>query len=75
MGRPRQNVIFEFGLLLSKMGEDHVTVFHKGPYGSVELPSDLGGVRVQTFSENLLDTCVKPIYDTLNRSGIRIKKI
>lgn len=39
--RARQNVVFEHGFFLGKLGRDHVCAFVKG---DVETPSDLGGV-------------------------------
>lgn len=39
--RARQNVVFEHGFFLGKLGRDHVCAFVKG---DVETPGDLGGV-------------------------------
>ena len=39
--RARQNVVFEHGLLIAKLGRDHVCALVKG---NVEYPSDIAGV-------------------------------
>lgn len=39
--RARQNVVFEHGFFLGKLGRDHVCAFVNG---NVETPGDLGGV-------------------------------
>lgn len=39
--RARQNVVFEHGYLMSKLGRDHVAVLVKG---DIETPGDLGGI-------------------------------
>lgn len=39
--RARQNVVFEHGFFIGKLGRDHVCAFVKG---DVEIPGDLGGV-------------------------------
>ena len=38
--RARQNVVFEHGYLIGKLGKDHVSILKKG---EVEIPSDLAG--------------------------------
>lgn len=44
--RARQNVVFEFGLFIGKLGRNRVCALHKG---DLELPSDLGGVLYIPF--------------------------
>ena len=42
--RARQNVIFELGYLIAKLGRSNVTVLYKGAEGDIEIPSDYSGV-------------------------------
>ena len=42
--RARQNVIFELGYLIAKLGRSNVTVLYKGDEGAIEIPSDYAGV-------------------------------
>ena len=42
--RARQNVIFELGYLIAKLGRSNVTVLYKGAEGDIEIPSDYAGV-------------------------------
>lgn len=42
--RARQNVIFELGYLIAKLGRGNVTVLYKGDEGDIEIPSDYAGV-------------------------------
>jgi len=44
--RARQNVVFEFGLFMGKLGRKRVCALHKG---DLELPSDLDGVLYIPF--------------------------
>lgn len=46
--RARQNVVFELGLLMGRLGRDRVCVVKKGRPG---VPSDLEGVRYVDFDE------------------------
>lgn len=39
--RARQNVVFEHGYLISKLGREHVTALVKG---NIEIPGDYSGV-------------------------------
>ena len=47
--RARQNVIFEHGYLMSKLGRERVCALVKG---NVEIPSDLMGIVYVTFDED-----------------------
>jgi predicted nucleotide-binding protein len=47
--RARQNVIFEFGFFVAKIGRNRVCVLHKG---DVEIPSDLQGVAYIAFDDH-----------------------
>ena len=42
--RARQNVIFELGYLICKLGRGNVSVLYKGSEGDIEIPSDYAGV-------------------------------
>jgi predicted nucleotide-binding protein len=44
MARARQNVIFEYGFFLGKLGRDRVVALHRGE--KVELPSDCEGIQL-----------------------------
>jgi predicted nucleotide-binding protein len=46
--RARQNVVFEFGYFIAKLGRDRVCALHKG---NVELPTDVSGFVYVQFDE------------------------
>lgn len=48
--RARQNVVFEFGLFVGKLGRNRVCCLYKG---NVELPSDLHGLVYVPFSSSV----------------------
>lgn len=47
--RARQNVVFEHGYFIGKLGRENVTAVVKG---EVEKPNDISGVVYETFDEN-----------------------
>jgi hypothetical protein len=47
---PRDNVIFELGLFMGKLGRQHTFAVTSG-HRAIELPSDLSGVNLPAFSE------------------------
>ena len=47
--RARQNVVFEHGYLIGKLGKDNVTALNKG---NIETPSDIGGVIYIAFDNH-----------------------
>jgi len=47
--RARQNVVFEHGYFIGKLGRENVTAVVKG---SLEKPNDISGVVYETFDEN-----------------------
>ncbi len=49
MHRARQNVIFEFGYFIGKIGRDRVAGLIKG---DIEIPSDYSGVIYITIDES-----------------------
>lgn len=67
--RARQNVIFEWGFFVGKLGRDRVCCLHKK---SVELPSDIHGVLYKPFNDSIKDT----FYDLLQElkaAGYNVK--
>lgn len=67
--RARQNVIFEWGFFVGKLGRDRVCCLHKK---SVELPSDIHGVLYKPFNDSIKDT----FYDLLRElkaAGYNVK--
>lgn len=46
--RARQNVIFEFGYFIAKLGKDRVFLLHKG---DIEIPSDVSGILYIPFNK------------------------
>ena len=51
--RARQNVIFEMGFFVGKLGRERVCCLHKK---SVELPGDIHGVLYKPFNDSIKDT-------------------
>ncbi|MGL5903323.1 MAG: TIR domain-containing protein [Cetobacterium sp.] len=47
--RARQNVVFEHGYLIAKLGKNRVTALNKG---NIEIPSDIGGIIYITFDNH-----------------------
>ena len=59
--RARQNVIFEFGYFVAKLGRDRVCALHKG---DVAIPSDLSGLiykKVDTDIEAIVFSLLKEL--------------
>lgn len=52
MGRARQNVVLELGMLLSKLGRDKVFIFMKNQE-MTEKPSDISGLIYMNFKEQV----------------------
>jgi predicted nucleotide-binding protein len=48
--RARQNVVFELGFFLGKLGRERVVALHK-PAPDFEMPSDYGGVLYKAFDD------------------------
>ena len=57
LGRARQNVILEMGMLLSKLGRSRVAILHKTTK-ELELPSDVHGLMYISFDKSLSDAKV-----------------
>lgn len=49
MARARQNVVFEHGYLISKLGRDNVCALVKG---AVEIPNDISGIVYISLDSN-----------------------
>jgi len=67
--RPRQNVVFEFGFFVGKLGRNRVCVLHKG---DMELPSDVHGVIYKPFRESIRE-CYLDIVKELKAAGYNLK--
>lgn len=63
--RARQNVILELGMVLARLGRKRVAILHKG---SVELPSDIGGLLYIPFEERV-DEAAGALYRELKEAG------
>jgi hypothetical protein len=55
-GRGRQNVVFEWGLFVAKIGRDKTCVLLKG---DIELPSDMLGMGVNRFHDSVEEVFLK----------------
>lgn len=51
--RPRQNVVLEMGMLLSKLGRERVAMIYKKSDPPMELPSDIHGYIYIPFVDNV----------------------
>lgn len=67
MGRARQNVILEMGMLLAKLGRDKVALLYKDPT-TFEIPSDMAGLMYISFKDSVEEAknhLAKEIYNSL----------
>ena len=48
--RPQQDVVFELGFLLGKLGKDNVLVFFR-ECANFEIPTDFEGIKVTAFDD------------------------
>jgi predicted nucleotide-binding protein len=48
--RPRQDVVFELGFLLGKLGKSNVLVFFR-EFANFEIPTDFEGIKVAAFDD------------------------
>jgi predicted nucleotide-binding protein len=67
--RARQNVVLELGMVLARLGRKRVAILHKG---SVELPSDIGGLLYIPFQERV-DEAAGALYKELSNAGCKAK--
>lgn len=65
--RARQNVVFEHGYLLAKLGRDNVCAFVKG---SVETPGDISGVLYVPMDDN--GAWKIKLYQNMKAAGVPI---
>jgi len=69
-GKPRPNVVLEYGWFASKLGRDHICCLMKG---KVDLPSDLHGINFLNFEENVEEIRDR-ISDELKAVGFKVVK-
>ena len=64
---PRDNVLFELGLFMGRLGRDHCFLLHSKE--ETKLPTDLLGLNVATYSERkpLTASLTDAVTDILNR--------
>ncbi len=48
--RPRQDVVFELGFLIGKLGKDHILVFYR-ECANFECPTDFEGLKLAAFDD------------------------
>jgi predicted nucleotide-binding protein len=68
--RARQNVIFELGFFIGKLGRDRVCCIYKK---DVELPSDIGGLVYLPYVRSIQE-CNRGILRELNNAGYNINQ-
>jgi predicted nucleotide-binding protein len=64
--RARQNVIFEFGFFVGKLGRNRVCCLYKE--GVEELPSDINGILYKFFHDSVME-CYSDIVKELKAAG------
>jgi predicted nucleotide-binding protein len=67
--RARQNVIFELGFFIAKLGRDRIICLQKG---DIEIPSDIGGILPITFGNDLKSEIYQKLHDELIDMGFTI---
>ena len=67
--RPRQNVIFELGYFIAKLGRKRVCVLIKE--GTAKVPSDISGIVYKKYI-NSVDECYRSILHELRNAGFNI---
>lgn len=70
--RPRQNVVFEWGLCIGRMGQERVCGLIKGRYDDIEIPSDCKGLRLHSYHDTL-DEIENKIKDELVYAGYKLR--
>jgi predicted nucleotide-binding protein len=68
--RARQNVIFELGFFVAKLGRNRVCCIYKK---DLELPSDIGGLVYLSYVRSIQE-CNKGILRELNNAGYNINQ-
>lgn len=69
--RPRQNVLYELGMVQAKLGREKVAVLLKESDPPMELPSDIDGLLYIPFKHNVEDAKV-PLARELDKAGFSI---
>ena len=71
-GSPRDNVIFEYGLFLGRLGRDRAYIIHDK---NIKLPSDLHGITLASFEvkDGVLTSYDRPFDALLERLHNEIK--
>ena len=65
--RARQNVVFEHGFFIAKLGRSNVVALHKGE--DLELPNDISGVVYVKYEDGTWKT---QLADEMEASGYEI---
>lgn len=70
--RARQNVIFELGMLFSKLGREKVSILVKKTKDlDMEKPSDIGGLIYLEYIDSV-DECKDKLMNSLKKNGYNI---
>jgi predicted nucleotide-binding protein len=67
--RPRQDVVFELGFLLGKLGKDNVLVFFR-EFENFEIPTDFEGINVTAFDDR--DSWKLALLRELSNCGLAV---
>lgn len=68
---PRDNVLFEYGLFLGRLGTDRAFIIQDA---AAKLPSDLLGITISSYNSIEDDGKMIPDWDVLHDSLVRLKK-
>lgn len=68
--RARQNVVLELGMMLTKLGRDHVAILMK-QQENMERPSDIQGLMYIPFKDNVAEAALQ-LAKEINAKGIAI---
>lgn len=71
METPRDNVLFEYGLFLGRIGNDRAYVLYEN---GVKIPTDLAGITLASFKTNKDDNGNKQIDDGFYNSLTKLKR-
>jgi predicted nucleotide-binding protein with TIR-like domain len=81
LGSIRDNVLFELGLFMGKLGSDRVFFILPQDQGSLRLPSDLLGISTVTFDDgqNNIEAALGPacfkILQAIEKFGVRQERL
>ena len=68
--RPRQDVVFELGFLIGKLGNDHTIVFYR-ECANFEIPTDFEGLKLTAFDDR--DSWKLALIRELNNCGYTVE--